>query len=326
MRLDVVIPAHNCEKTIIKTVNSIYESIGTCCNIIVVDDGSTDDTLKLLKDTYDDFSNISIYTKINGGPSSARKLGVHNSSGDYIWFVDAGDLINVDSCQDLLSFLESEKPDVLIFDYLESINEDTIYRKQRIDDNDLTKSLLLNKVAPGMFTKIFKRNNDVIDRFSEIEDIWLGEDLCFSIMSSLEVNKISYIPKPFYIYVRDTGSLSMNPSADKELTIINSVDQIKKSLKIKELFDEYKNEFEYMCFSRLIIDSVLLSANKRNQISFMKYFSGLNVNKDNIYIKNIYWIFYFAKVKTNLPFQNYVTFILKTLIRLLSKIKASYLK
>lgn len=94
MKISVIIPAYNCKATIKRCVDSILGQAGAYhIEVIVVDDGSRDQTAEYLQNLYENNSNVLVYSKENGGVSSARNYGIERATGDYLMFVDADDAL-----------------------------------------------------------------------------------------------------------------------------------------------------------------------------------------------------------------------------------------
>ena len=117
MDLSVIIPAYNAQHTIARCVESVLSSSKYLLEIIIVDDGSTDDTLTLLCNLQQKYSNIVVLTQKNAGPSSARRLGLTRASGSYITFVDSDDYLETCAYDKLLDVLSSTNVDLLEFGY-----------------------------------------------------------------------------------------------------------------------------------------------------------------------------------------------------------------
>jgi cellulose synthase/poly-beta-1,6-N-acetylglucosamine synthase-like glycosyltransferase/peptidoglycan/xylan/chitin deacetylase (PgdA/CDA1 family) len=100
--VDVIIPAYNEEKVICRTVQHILDSTYQNYKIIVVDDGSTDETYKRLKETFADNPKVTIYTKENGGKSQALNFGIGRSIGEIVVTLDADTLFRKDTIEKLI--------------------------------------------------------------------------------------------------------------------------------------------------------------------------------------------------------------------------------
>ena len=93
-KISIIIPCYNCEKTIEKTIKSIMDnSFKENTEIIAVNDGSTDETHKVLNDLASHYSNIKVIDKQNTGISDTRNAGIDCCTGEYITFVDSDDYI-----------------------------------------------------------------------------------------------------------------------------------------------------------------------------------------------------------------------------------------
>lgn len=119
MILSIIIPMYNVELYIIKCLEScINQNISISdYEIIVINDGSIDNSLSISEKIASRYNNIKIYSQRNGGLSLARNYGLQYAKGDYIWFVDSDDWI-VDNClKDIVSCLVCSKPDILQLQY-----------------------------------------------------------------------------------------------------------------------------------------------------------------------------------------------------------------
>ena len=115
MLVSVIIPAFNCEKSIKSTVDSIITSGLTDFEIVIVNDGSTDDTASVCNRLCSQYSFIKYSEQKNGGVSAARNKGISLATGEYIMFYDADDTAQENGFSECMDIIKSEKPDMLIF-------------------------------------------------------------------------------------------------------------------------------------------------------------------------------------------------------------------
>ncbi|MBQ3035419.1 MAG: glycosyltransferase, partial [Lachnospiraceae bacterium] len=94
--ITIIVPVYNGEKYIQKCLDSILQQTYDNYEILIVNDGSTDETLKIATQYEQKYENIRIVTKENQGLPQARKTGVENANGSYIGFVDVDDWIDPD--------------------------------------------------------------------------------------------------------------------------------------------------------------------------------------------------------------------------------------
>lgn len=115
--LSIVIPCYNASPTIKETLDCFLSQSREIYNfeIIIVDDGSGDETADIIEKYSREIPNIKYYRKNNGGVSSARNYGLRKASGKYVWFFDADDLLFDESFNKIIHILEENEPDILRF-------------------------------------------------------------------------------------------------------------------------------------------------------------------------------------------------------------------
>ena len=165
-KISVIIPVYNQEKNIEKCLNSILNQLYKNIEIIVVDDGSTDNTKYIYKKYMNKDTRIKFIYQNRGGVSKARNLGLKNITGEYITFVDADDYIDNDLISNYIKDLEKYKSCILISGYrrIESKKIEYVYKedfkilnlqeslKILFEDNTY-KNYLWNKLYPSNFFK-----------------------------------------------------------------------------------------------------------------------------------------------------------------------------
>lgn len=175
--VSVVTPCHNAQTTVTKTIDSVIKQTFPDWELIVVDDGSTDESAKLIKDSKEKDSRIK-YIKIDipsGSPSLPRNIGIENAKGKYIAFLDADDIWMPDKLQKEIDFLENNGYD-LAYSYYEKMDwegnrADRIIRtREKTTYRDLLKS---NSIP--CLTSIIRRDIIGDTRFKQIPQ----EDFCF---------------------------------------------------------------------------------------------------------------------------------------------------
>ena len=122
--LSIIVPVYNVNKYLCKCLDSLLcqDLDKNTYEIIVVDDGSTDDSGNIADSYAQKFSNIKVIHKLNGGLSDARNTGILSSKGKYIQFVDSDDYLEPNSLKGLTDMMESENLDILRFNY-QKVNE-----------------------------------------------------------------------------------------------------------------------------------------------------------------------------------------------------------
>lgn len=248
--VSIVIPLYNKQDTIANTLQSILSINGIDYEIIVVDDGSTDKSVCVVNSFESD--RIHVFRKMNGGPSSARNYGVENANGDWIYFLDADDMIIADSFQKILPLLHAVKESVVSCNfYVKAFDKQFVYSKNRYN-GEITNnyySYYTGKIALRAGSAFIRR--EIAQQYPFNEQLRRYEDLevIFRIM---EKERIYRTNTPILIYDRDVSSAS-KPCKDVSLDYIGHLDINKSSffyrLMVYELFVEGKLIYGESCSS-----------------------------------------------------------------------------
>ena len=143
--VSVIIPIYNVEKYINKTINSVINQTYKNLEIILVNDGATDNSLEICKKYNEIDSRIMIIEKENGGLSSARNAGLDVAKGEYISLIDGDDFIESHFIEYLLSLIIKSEADIAEC-YLEKIDEEKINNSRLTYKNDEKDILVLNNL------------------------------------------------------------------------------------------------------------------------------------------------------------------------------------
>jgi len=193
MKLSIVIPTYNVEKYIEKTIKSLLAQTENEFEIIIVDDGSTDDTLKVLEAVLkendltkkDVLENIKLVKKDNGGVSSARNVGIEVASGKYIMFLDGDDYVAKDLVENIYENIKNRENDD------KGIDEDIIcWGCNIVDEQGVTIQNYFDKFTSKQkdMTGIEALNNMV-----NYKTMWIYTGSAVYRKGLLEENKIKYV-------------------------------------------------------------------------------------------------------------------------------------
>ena len=228
--ISVIIPVYNVEKYIAKCLDSIInQTIGiNNIEIIIIDDCSTDNTLKIIEQYAEIYPSIKVmYQEINKGPGAARNLGIENSTGEYITFLDGDDYISTNTyevCTNLIK--ENPDADLVIYKYTLNTPDDVkinpdihqeIYKKSHIitDPNQVPE--LIFSTSP--WNKLYSKNLKPYLNFPSM----LYEDNITSVKTILNSKKTIVTTDATYYYRFEKE----NKSRSQKITIQNIKDLIK---------------------------------------------------------------------------------------------------
>ena len=208
--VSVVVPVYNCEKYITKCIESILNQSYKKLEIILVDDGSTDDSGKLCDQYAAKDSRIRVSHGSNCGAAAARKRGVKNASADYIAFIDSDDYVECDYIETLMTAIIKEQADVVCSDY---INEGWRGKTVQIMRQEIFCHVeeMLEAFFRGMECmlvmngKIFRKKLLTQLRF---ENLKYGEDSFTLLDCFTKCKKMVLIPYSGYHYVMNPESVT----------------------------------------------------------------------------------------------------------------------
>lgn len=246
--ISFIIPVYNGERYIDKCIESILNQTVKNFEIIIIDDGSKDNTFNKCKYYQSKYNNIKVFTQENQGVSIARNNGLKNSSGEWIIFVDSDDEVVEDYIECVLKYLDNES-DLILFEYGvdKKNNKDIsnkIYTETYIEDkkNDLIICALDNKRMSekwrnislrAPWAKVYKKSLLKNYNIKFTPKIKMGEDLLFNINVYLNANKVKYIKKIVYIVDERNDSVSRD--------YIDNLDEIDKLFydNLYKILDKY---------------------------------------------------------------------------------------
>ncbi len=213
--ISIVIPAYNAEKHIGRCLDSIVNQEFQVAEIIVVNDGSNDNTKEIVKAYQDKYPTIKLINQNNGGVATARNVGVLQAQQSNIWFVDADDEILPNSIFNICKSLNDA--DIIICAYTMAFEK--LERICIVDNNygiikakDYVSNMMKKPNAfyyAGIWNKLFKRNIIIDNNIKFQTGLTWGEDFIFNMNYWCNCKNFSIINTPIYKYYRNTTGLTL---------------------------------------------------------------------------------------------------------------------
>lgn len=275
-KISVIIPVYNGEGYIERCIDSVINQTYGDTEIIVINDGSTDDTENILKK----YSNIVLVNKKNEGVSKARNTGLSLATGDYVYFCDADDYLEKDAFEVLIN--EYDENDLLRFGHY-VVNGEKKKEKKNTDDvlalvdltfdsKKLLEYLVSNKTEGHLWNYLFKLsvikdNNILFD-----EELFYQEDVMFLLEYCLKIKNVKVISNPYYNYCVNENSVTKN--------IESSIRNLSSIAKLRHKFLNLLKKNNMMSLSPLLEQRFLnlqLSyvLDYREKLSKKEYVNGL---------------------------------------------------
>ena len=217
--ISIVIPIYNAEKKLSRCISSVLDQKYSNIEIILIDDGSKDNSLIIANEWKKKDSRIKVISKENGGVSSARNKGIANSKGDYIMFVDADDWVSDNYCNDMIRAAQKYKADMVICGFVDIFDDSKIVHTALYDSSLYNKTgkykeVCMDLIKTGMSNspcnKLFRKCK-IQDFFNEERS--MGEDLEFNLKYIEKVKEVVCINENLYFYDK-TGCESLTHCLD----------------------------------------------------------------------------------------------------------------
>lgn len=277
--ISVIVPVYNVEGYLEKCVDSIINQSYKNLEIILVDDGSTDNS-PVICDSYAEKDNrIKVIHKENGGLSDARNAGIKVASGEYLGFIDSDDYIDTRMYEILHSNIEKYQCDLAVCSFYHSYKSGNVCKgnnTKNIEVMDSKQSIKnLNCIHPMAWNKLYKKsifNNLLYPVGRYNEDTFIIMDILTSIESCVVVDE------PLYYYVMREQSITKARFQKKHLDII---DAWKRNLNIisakyPELTEFIESKLHSAHFQ--VIDKIIMEPNYKD---FQEYLILRDYIKDN---------------------------------------------
>lgn len=248
LKVSIVIPAYNYGELLPRAVRSATGQSYKNLEILIVDDGSTDDTLAVAKKLSEEHTWVTAHTKENGGASSARNYGITKSTGDYLLFLDADDYLEPDALTQALSKIDQVKnvedsPFIVCDHYSFDDSGDKKYiaaikqKQLPIDPGEVLLTFFDKKISVPNGAVLMPRR--MFDEIKYNETLKSSEDI--PVMAyALTSFKVTYIPMPLNAIYRHDGSYRTQTWRVKEQPYA-PIDEFYAYPQTKERFDSVKN-------------------------------------------------------------------------------------
>ena len=320
-KISVIVPIYNGESYIERCINSILNQTFQDFELILIDDGSKDNSLEMLK-KFEQIEKIKVYYQNNKGPSAARNKGIEKAIGKYLIFIDIDDWIEDDYIEILLNEIENNKLDFVTIGYNDiskygvfSVND--FYKKNKT----LTKQEILLNIFNGTggvpWGKIYKRNIIIANKIKMNENIFMCEDQLFVLEYCLNSELYGSLNLNRYNYNRlNENSISNKIDIryyDNFLFFLKKLENILKKYKVEKKISDQIMELKTNDIYEGLLIKLYLNSNLNNKFKYLRFFSGelqekySNLNnsillerlkKEKIY--KVHFLLYLRKIKRQL--------------------------
>ena len=315
--LSIIVPVYNVASYLREGLDSLINQELKDIEIICVNDGSTDNSLDILKEYENKYNLIQIYNHPhNKGLSAARNTGISHAQGTYIAFFDPDDWIEKNMYKELVQSINLQDCEMVMCGFMTYPNNNTVFphfpKNQALSPIDFIKeNHKIHTYNDLCFTWRFLFKHDFIikNHFTFIEEIRYAEDMVFNFAALMQANRIIYIPKALYHYrVNNTQSI-MQQRYNKNMEIGLQLQVAEKKRIIKEYdIDRYTPITQDMSedivkrYTLMLFNNLRNNPNEPNKLKGIKRILNMPMITDAMKVvgyRNIYpswkeYIFYLA--------------------------------
>lgn len=300
IKISVVVPVYNTSKYLSRCLRSILSQSFEEIEIIIINDGSTDNSLEIIKEySYLD-NRIIIINKKNGGLSSARNEGIKIARGEYVVNIDSDDWIEQDYFKDMYNIAKEKNADIVVSDfYVDFSNNNIDYKKDlNLENNSIIsgqiyiEKFLNNEIFPAVWNKMFRldlyKNNNILHPV----EISLGEDLVATLKLAHYAKTIAKNNKAYVHYMQNDDSITKSSPTKKIYELISAFKILNLFFDKKINFDRKKIE-NYGCWLYNINYNIDEKYYKEAIVEYIKLCQKIKIGKSNNlgFKLNIYIIF-----------------------------------
>lgn len=296
MKFSIIVPIYNREKNAKECITNLMRLNYDDYEVIVVDDGSTDNTLEICKSMTCAFPKLKVIHEKNCGPLKARYNGFLNSRGDYILFVDSDDELDFNALSIIDNYIYVTKPDIIQYNYKRTIGEKTLHIKtcykygeydRRRLENEIFPTMIYKKgffefgIMPSLCNKAFKRSilNSTMDWLPS--NLNYGEDGIVTYQCFIKCQNLLIIQDELYNYINTPDSTcntnyhniaAQNFVLDKQYNILFKKNILKK---IEQQICGYFTYMTYIAFNEIANELCIDGINLLSIHSYRKRLSDL---------------------------------------------------
>ncbi len=247
IKVSIIVPVYNSALYLDKCLDSLVNQTLKDIEIIVINDGSTDDSMNILKKNKNKYNNIILVDNKNNGISKTRNQGIDLANGEYISFIDSDDFVEKTMYHEMYEYAKKNNLDISVcnyYNYYNNIKKEEV-KIEHFEISNLKKNPnLINIINTSPWNKLYKRTL-FYDKTCRFPENLKYEDVVFVLKSLDKAKKIGHLDKFLnYYYIREKSETNVIDKRVYDIFLI--LDLIKK-----QFLNRYKEEIEYFCIRQV---------------------------------------------------------------------------
>lgn len=254
-KISVIVAIYNAQKYLQRCINSILNQSFNDFEILLINDGSTDESRAICDEYALMDSRVRVFHKKNGGVASARQMGINHAIGDYSIHVDPDDWVESDMLLDMYNKAIEENSDMVMCDYYEDTSNSSIYKSQETgtSSSEVLHNLANHRLMGSLCNKLIRSACYINYDISFTEGLNYCEDYLVCVKLLMSNIKTSYLRKAYYHYDRVTNKYSITQHfnaytlAQRKL-FITTLETLNIPNEHKDLIDQNKLQIKFEIF------------------------------------------------------------------------------
>ena len=269
LKVSVVVPVYNSEKYIDRCIESLLHQSYSNIEIILVNDGSTDNSLNILKEYKRLDKRIKVLSQKNGGAGSARNKGIRHASGDFLTFLDSDDCFSQYAIENMMSVVDNDTDIVIGGVRVYSIDKRIICKN--IPCNNAWSEFKYTATAFKLYRKSFLDKNNIL-----FNSYYCNEDLMFCLTAYSMSENIKICSTDDYINYKNSDSVTASMKHNNKIfNVLPVLQNIRDNINLKKYSDK-QIQFFYI---KTIVQNIL-----------MQLANGDSKAINKMYLENYEWL------------------------------------
>lgn len=252
-KYSIIMPVYNAADFLKRSIESVINQKYSNWELIIVDDGSTDNSSKIIKEYIQKDDRIKYYFEENKGPGIARNYAISKCEGSYVAFLDADDYLY----ENFLSLIDEKKSDnesdiifygVFVKNENEKINNISLYDKYLdYTKEEIIRTMINGNFSWGVYNKVVKKS--IIEK-CEFSNLPVGEEIIFTFNVLLYSKTIDFLNQPVYHHIFNSNGQHKKGGIDPWKPVIEVIEEYLKKIGI---YEKFSRELNLLAVKALII-------------------------------------------------------------------------
>lgn len=257
IKVSIIVPVYNVESYLRKCLNTLVKQTLEDIEIILIDDGSTDNSLNIIKEYHEKYPEKIVFKSVeNNGAAKARNIALKMARGEYIGFVDSDDYVDLTMFEKMYNYGINQEAEIVTCGYnrinMKDVQRRDVRERECFGYNVFQAPQLFINNVPYIWNKLFKRSL-IVENEIVFEDLRIFEDLVFTYKLFLKANKIVRIPETLYNYIFLREDSLTYAFGEKRFDLFKAFDSLIKFFEDNKAFYHFEAEILFILLNHIFV-------------------------------------------------------------------------